>query len=85
MLPKSDQEDYVLFSDKGIVSEINPGDLILEMSTGYILQLEQQALRIKSYKADFIDAPVRLLISRLGVRVHPESLFPPPSCCQVIS
>ena len=60
MLPKSDQEDYVLFSDKGIVSEINPGDLILEMSTGYILQLEQQALRIKSYKADFIDAPVRL-------------------------
>ena len=60
MLPNSDQVDNVLFSDNGIVSEINPDDLILEMSTGNILQLERQALRIKSYKANFIDAPVCL-------------------------
>ena len=60
MLPNSDQVDNVLFSDKGIVSEINPGDVILEMSTGNIFQLEQQAQRIESYKAIFIDAPVCL-------------------------
>ncbi len=60
MLPTSDHVDDVLFGDKGIVSEINPNDLILEMSTGNISQLEQQAQRIKSYKAIFIDAPVCL-------------------------
>ena len=60
MLPNSDQVDNVLFSDKGIVSEINPGDVILEMSTGNIFQLEQQAQRIESQKAIFIDAPVCL-------------------------
>jgi len=30
------------------------------MSTGNILQLEQQGQRFKSYKADFIDVPVCL-------------------------
>ena len=60
MLPNSDQVDQVLFNDKGIVSGINPGDLILEMSTGNILQLEQKGQRFKSYKADFIDVPVCL-------------------------
>ena len=60
MLPNSDQVDNVLFSDKGIVSEINPGDVILEMSTGNIFQLEKQAQRIESHKAIFIDAPVCL-------------------------
>ena len=60
MLPNSDQVDNVLFSDKGIVSEINPGDVILEMSTGNIFQLEQQAQRIEPHKAIFIDAPVCL-------------------------
>ena len=60
MLPTSDHVDDVLFGDKGIVSEINPDDLILEMSTGNISQLEQQAQRINSYKAIFIDAPVCL-------------------------
>lgn len=60
MLPSSNDVDTVLFSDKGIVSEIKPGDLILEMSTGNVVQLNQQAQRIKASKAILIDAPVCL-------------------------
>ena len=60
MLPTSDHVDTVLFGDKGIISEIKPADLILEMSTGNVAQLEQQAERIIAKKAIFIDAPVCL-------------------------
>lgn len=60
MLPTSDHVDTVLFGEIGIISEIKPGDLILEMSTGKVDQLEQQAKRIEPYKAIFIDAPVCL-------------------------
>ena len=60
MLPTSDHVDTVLFGNNGITSEIKSGDLILEMSTGKVDQLEQQAKRIEAYKAIFIDAPVCL-------------------------
>jgi len=60
MLPTSDDVDNVLFGEAGVISEIKTGDLILEMSTGNIVQLEQQAQRIKAHEAIFIDAPVCL-------------------------
>ena len=60
MLPTSDHVDTVLFGNNGITSEIKSGDLILEMSTGKVDQLEQQAKRIEAYKAVLIDAPVCL-------------------------
>ena len=60
MLPTSDHVDTVLFGNKGIISEIKPGDLILEMSTGNVAQLEQQSQQIIAKKAIFIDAPVCL-------------------------
>ena len=60
MLPTSDHVDIVLFGEKGVASEIMPGDLIIEMSTGEVKLLEQQAERIKTQNATLIDAPVCL-------------------------
>ena len=60
MLPTSDHVDIVLFGEKGVASEIMPGDLIIEMSNGEVKLLEQQAERIKTQNATLIDAPVCL-------------------------
>ncbi len=60
MLPTSNHVNIVLFGEEGAVSEITPGDLIIEMSTGEVKLLEQQAERIKTHNATLIDAPVCL-------------------------
>ena len=60
MLPTSEQVDAALFGEKGAVGGMQPGDIVIEMSTGQIDQLERQARQIKSFDAILIDAPVCL-------------------------
>ena len=60
MLPTSEQVDAALFGEKGAVGGMQPGDIVIEMSTGQIDQLERQARQIQSLDAILIDAPVCL-------------------------
>ena len=60
MLPTSEHVEEVLFGNNGAGARMQPGDILIEMSTGRIDQLEQQARRIQSLDAILIDAPVCL-------------------------
>jgi len=60
MLPTSDHVEDVLFGAAGAVTEIRAGDLVIEMSTGQLHLLEQQAQKIEKAGAVLIDAPVCL-------------------------
>ena len=60
MLPTSENVEEVLFGNNGAGDRMQPGDILIEMSTGRIEQLERQARRIQSFDAILIDAPVCL-------------------------
>ena len=60
MLPTSDHVEQALFGDAGAVAEIKAGDLVIEMSTGQLHMLEQQAQQLEKMGAALVDAPVCL-------------------------
>ena len=60
MLPTSDHVEDVLFGVAGAVTETRAGDLVIEMSTGQLQMLEQQAQKVEKAGAALIDAPVCL-------------------------
>ena len=60
MLPTSDHVEQVLFGAAGAIAEIRTGDLVIEMSTGQLDMLEQQAHRLETAGAALVDAPVCL-------------------------
>lgn len=60
MLPTSDHVEQVLFGATGAIAEIRTGDLVIEMSTGQLDMLEQQAQQLEKAGAAMIDAPVCL-------------------------
>ncbi|HBP58678.1 MAG TPA: oxidoreductase [Alphaproteobacteria bacterium] len=60
MLPTSDHVEQVLFGAEGAIAEIKAGDLVIEMSTGQLHMLEQQAQQLEKMGAALIDAPVCL-------------------------
>ena len=60
MLPTSDHVEDVLFGAAGAVTETRAGDLVIEMSTGQLHMLEQQAQKVEKAAAALIDAPVCL-------------------------
>ena len=60
MLPTSDHVEQVLFGAEGAIAEIKAGDLVIEMSTGQLHMLQQQAQQLEKMGAALIDAPVCL-------------------------
>ena len=60
MLPTSDVVEQTLFGADGMAASITAGDLVIEMSTGRLDQLESQSRRIIERGATFVDAPVCL-------------------------
>ncbi|XDZ66617.1 NAD(P)-dependent oxidoreductase [Alphaproteobacteria bacterium LSUCC0684] len=60
ILPTSGHVEEVLFGDNGASAGIQSGDIVIEMSTGQIDQLERQAQQIQNLGAILIDAPVCL-------------------------
>jgi len=60
MLPTSEHVEDVLFGAAGAVTEIRADDLVIEMSTGQLHLLEQQAQKVEKVGAALIDAPVCL-------------------------
>jgi 4-hydroxybutyrate dehydrogenase/sulfolactaldehyde 3-reductase len=60
MLPTSDHVEQALFGAEGAIAGIRTGDLVIEMSTGQLDMLEQQAQQLERAGATLIDAPVCL-------------------------
>ena len=72
MLPATEQVKEVLIGKNGVIENLNPGSIIMDMSTIAPVGTDLIADKCKKNKLDFIDAPVGRLVSHA---VSGDSLF----------
>ena len=72
MLPATEQVKEVLLGEKGVISSLEPGSLIMDMSTIAPKGTDEICKSCQMHNIDFIDAPVGRLVSHA---ISGDSLF----------